>query len=249
MNADSKFFLGRSESDMISVITPAHNEADFIVDCLSSVSAAAKRISVPVEHIVVLNRCTDRTEAIAARYGARLVRENAKNLSRIRNRGIAASRGDIIVTIDADSRMTLNMLAEVQKRIDSVKYIGGGVKVLPDRLSIGIFFSLLVAAPFILREGVSAGMFWFRKKDFDAIGGFDENLVCVEDLDFGKRLKRYGKKSGKRYGTIWNEHIVTSCRKFDYFGDWFFIKHPGALYRILRRNPDQAKQFYYDPRS
>lgn len=234
---------------MISVITPAHNEEEFIEGCLSSVAAAAKRVSVSVEHIVVLNRCTDRTEAIAARYGARIVQEDAKNLSRIRNRGIAASRGDIIVTIDADSRMSADMLAAVQKRLDSGKYIGGGVKVLPDRLSMGIFFSLLVAAPFILWEGVSAGMFWFRKEDFDAVGGFDEKLVCVEDLDFGKRLKRYGKQSGKRYGAIWSEHIVTSCRKFDYFGDWYFVKNPEALYRIFQRNSDEADRFYYDPRS
>lgn len=234
---------------MISVITPAHNEEEFIEDCLRSVAAAAKEASAPVEHIVALNRCTDRTEKIARRYGARIVREDARNLSRIRNKGAEASKGDILVTIDADSRMTSNMLVEVQRKLASGKCIGGGVKVLPDRLSIGILFSIAAAAPFILWHGVSAGMFWCRKKDFDAVGGFDETLVCIEDLDFGKRLMRHGKKSGKRYRTILKAHIVTSCRKFDYFGDWYFIRNPKALYHLLKRDPTQADHYYYNPRS
>lgn len=234
---------------MISIITPAHNEEKFIEKSLCSVLVAAKEITEPVEHIVVLNRCTDKTGEIAERLGAIVIIEGSKNLSRIRNKGVEASKGNIVVTLDADSQMTSNMLVEVKRMLDSGKFIGGGVKILPERLSLGIIFSLAVVAPFVLWHGVSAGMFWYLKKDFDAIGGFDENMACVEDIDFGKRLKRYGKNSGKRYYKISKAHIVTSCRKFDQFGDWYFFKNPMVVYRVFKRDPKQADQFYYDNRS
>lgn len=235
---------------MISVITPAHNEELYIKKCLISVNKASKKISKAVEHIVVLNRCTDRTREIAIQLGAKVITEDSRNLSRIRNRGVAASKGDIIVTIDADSQMTSNMLQEVLGKLDSKKYIGGGARIVPERLSLGILCSILVVAPFVLWSGViSAGMFWCFRRDFEAIGSFDEKLPCVEDIDFGKRLKKYGKNHKKRYGTIRKAQIVTSCRKFNQFGDWYFIKNPMVVYRVFKKDQIQADRFYYDARS
>ena len=232
---------------MISVITPAHNEELFIKKCLHSVIAAAKEVSEAVEHIVVLNRCADRTGEIATQFGARVIADDSRNLSRIRNKGAEASKGDILVTIDADSQMTPNMLIEVLRRLDSGKYIGGGVRIVPERMSPGILCSLLVVAPFILWHGVSVGMFWCLRKDYEAIGGFDEKLACVEDVDFGKRLKRYGKDRGKRYCTIHKARIITSCRKFDQFGDWYFIKNPMVVYRVFKRTKNRRISFITMP--
>lgn len=233
---------------MISIITPAHNEEQFIGKSLCSVKAAAKQVDEDVEHIVVLNRCADKTGEIATGLGARVIIEDSRNISRIRNKGVEAAKGTIVVTLDADSQMTPNMLAEVKKRLNSGKYIGGGVAIQPERISLGIILSLAVVAPFVLRHRVSTGMFWCFKKDFDAIGGFDENLTCIEDIDFGKRLKKYGKDHGLRYNTIRNAHIVTSCRKFDHFGDWYFVRNPMVVYRIFKRDQKQADAFYYDAR-
>ena len=153
------------------------------------------------------------------------------------------------VSIDADSRMTPNMLAEVLRMLATGAYVGGGVRIVPERLSIGLVCSLMVVAPFVWRYGVSAGMFWCLRRDFVAIGGFDEDLVCLEDIDFGRRLKRHGRSLGKRYGTVRRAHVVTSCRKFDQFGDWYFVKHPSVVYRLFRRDSRQADLFYYDARS
>lgn len=234
---------------MISVITPAHNEELFIKRCLQSVKEAAKKVPEKVEHVVVLNRCTDETRKIAVQFGAKVITDDSRNLSLIRNRGAEASKGNILVTIDADSQMTSNMLSEVLRKLDTEKCIGGGVRILPERISPGILCSLMVVAPFVLWHGVSAGMFWCLRRDYEAIGGFDENLACVEDVDFGKRLKKYGRGLGKRYCTIRKAHIVTSCRKFDQFGDWYFVRNPMIVYRVFKRDQKQADQFYYDARS
>ena len=92
-------------SARISLIVPAHNESAFLPSCLEAARKAASRIDSEVEMIVILNRCTDDTEEIARRHGCRIVREDAKNLSLIRNAGVAAATGEIIVTCDADSQM------------------------------------------------------------------------------------------------------------------------------------------------
>jgi glycosyltransferase involved in cell wall biosynthesis len=233
---------------MISIITPAHNEEAHLERCLASVKRSAENASVEFEHIVVINRCTDGTEALAVKAGCIIVREDSRNLSRIRNKGVAAAKGDIIVTIDADSWMSQNMLSEVIRLLETHRYIGGGVRIYPERWSLGIVCSLLIVAPFVLRHGVSAGMFWCYKKDYHAIGGFDESLVCIEDIDFGKRLKIFGRRQGKRYGTIRRAHLTTSCRKFDQFGDWYFVRNPKIVFDIFKQDQDAAGKFYYDAR-
>ncbi|MFM8215177.1 MAG: glycosyltransferase, partial [Pirellula sp.] len=93
----------------LSVVTPAHNEERHLAACVSSVIESARHAAIDFEHIIVLNRCNDRTEEIAVSLGCRIVREDARNLSRIRNAGVSAATGEIIVTIDADSVMSRNM--------------------------------------------------------------------------------------------------------------------------------------------
>jgi len=85
---------------------------------------------------VVLNRCTDRTGEIATQLGARVIDEDSRNLSRIRNKGVGESKGDILVTIDADSQMTSTMFIEVLRKLDSGKYIGGGKSLLASKILI-----------------------------------------------------------------------------------------------------------------
>jgi hypothetical protein len=80
---------------------------------------------------------------------------------------------------------------------------------------------MLVPAFFL---GLSFGLYWFRKSDFDAIGGFDVKRHIAEDVDFLRRLKRHGRKSGRRHHIIASESVTTSCRKFDEFGDWHFVR-------------------------
>jgi hypothetical protein len=72
-------------------------------------------------------------------------------------------------------------------------------------------------------------------------------LVSAEDIDFARRLKSYGKSKGKRFKTITKAHIVTSCRKFDEFGDWFLFKNPRLVWKIFQgKDQNAADRLYYD---
>lgn len=234
----------------ISLIIPAHNEAAFLPACLEAARQAANRIDSTVEIVVVLNRCTDDTEQIARRHGCVIVCEDAKNLSAIRNAGVAAAAGEIIVTCDADSRMHPDSFLEILKRLGAGNLVGGGAVVLPERWSPGIIASGFAILPYLAFTGVSFGLFWFWKRDFEVIGGFDTRFVSVEDVDFAQRLKAHGRKSGRSWGTLLRTPLVTSCRKFDQFGDWYLFMNPAFVHKVFRGDDRQAAdRFWYDVRS
>ncbi|MBE6881263.1 MAG: glycosyltransferase [Ruminococcaceae bacterium] len=239
-----------------SVIIPAHNEEKYIGKCLQAVKSAAKYVGdAKTEIIVVANRCTDKTVAIARHYGAKVVINEEKCIAAIRNAGVREAKGEIIVTIDADSLMTKYSLCEIKFLLDSGNYVGGGTNPKFDRMSVGIAFSSAYVAmnliPIMMKNGgyLSGAMFWLYKRDFDAIGGFDETLVSLEDMDFAVRLKKLGDKRGQKYGTLKRSYILTSSRKFDEFGDWYLIKNRSLTKRIFSgKDREAADEFYYDVR-
>ncbi len=218
----------------ISVVIPAYNEDKYIGRCLASINEQVAPHDLQVETIVVLNRCTDKTEDVAKAHGATVVRNDSKNLSEIRNTGIAHAKTEWVITIDADSWMSKGVLAEVYKHAKLSNALGGGIRIKPERMSPGIAagYGMMLVPAFFL--GLSFGMYWFKKSDFDAIGGFDENRHIAEDVDFLIRLKSFGRKNGRRHTIISNESITTSCRKFDEFGDWHFVRMFGNPCRVKR---------------
>lgn len=243
------------ENCLFSVIVPAHNEEQYIGKCLRAIRTAEEQTeSGSVQIIVVANRCTDKTAEIAAQYGAEVIENQDKCIASIRNVGAKAAAGEILVTVDADTYIAPETFTEIRTLLESGRYIGGGAVPTFDRASLGIavstFYVLLQMLPEIIRcRGMLSGaVFWCRKSDFDAVGGFDPSLVSLEDLDFAKRLKQYGKERGKKYGTL-KSKIYTSARKFDQFGDWYLIKNRKLTKRIFTgKDREAANQYYYDVR-
>jgi len=231
----------------LSIVIPAHNEEQFIGRCIESVLSSARLTGQPVEVVVALNRCSDRTRQIAESLGARCVVNDTKCIAAVRNTGVRATSAPAVATIDADSWMSPKTVSMIIKNVYDTRYIGGGTHIRPERFSIGILFSILAIVPYVLKRGVLGGMFWFLRESFEAIDGFDETLVSVEDIDFALRLKAYGKTLGKRYGTIWRHGITTSCRKFDEFGDWYLFSNPRLVRELFKgTNRRAADSFYYD---
>lgn len=234
----------------LSIIIPVRNEEKFLPRCLEHLAYSANNIAtLNYEVIVVLNRSSDSSEEIARKAGCILVKEDSKNLSIIRNSGVKHARGEFIITIDADSFMSSQMIPDIIGKLKNPKIVGGGVLMFPERWSLGIFLTgALLIFPLSLWHGlISAGLFYCRREDFWAIGGFNENMYSAEDVDFAKRLKAYGKTRGQKFSTIFTSYLVTSCRKFDRFGDWYFIKNPIKTLNLLKgQDRETANLYWYD---
>ena len=94
----------------LSAIIIAKNAEDLIVDCIESVEFAD-------EIIVVDNNSTDRTADIGKRMGAKVIKEETDNFALQRNRGLKEAKGEWVLYIDTDERVTAAMKDEILKTI------------------------------------------------------------------------------------------------------------------------------------
>lgn len=207
----------------MTVVIPAHNEEKYIARCISSVKAAAKEYGGKVEIIVVCNRCTDSTERIAAENGARVLFNDKRCIGSIRNTGIFAAGGDVVVTIDADNRMTKGTLREIAAKLATGRYIGGGSPIRFERYSFPLRCNDGLCRLGFMLTGLHCGIFWAEKKTFEAVGGFSE-IKAMEDVATAKKLKQYGRIFGKKYTTLSRNCLINSTRKFDELGDWMYFR-------------------------
>ena len=213
----------KSDKTHISVIIPAHNEEKYIKRCIDSIKEADSMFPGNTEIIVVCNRCTDKTADIAAENGAVVLYNEGRCIAKVRNDGIKAARGKIIVTIDADNRMTKGTLREVYALLRTGKYIGGGAPIRFERYSIPLWCNDMMCRVSFAITGLYSGIFWAKKDTFDKIGGFVDKKA-MEDVATAKLLKEYGKKHGKNYSTLRKNYLINSTRKYDDLGDWLYFK-------------------------
>jgi glycosyltransferase involved in cell wall biosynthesis len=234
----------------ISVIVPAHDEQRWISACLDAIASAGRSIQTSPEVVVVTNRCSDQTAAIAEQCGARVVENDARAMASVRNAGAAVASGDILVSIDADRRMSPRALGDVERHLATGRVVGGSAAVIPERRSVGISLTHAVVRAGERVSGLGNGMLWCRADDFHAIDGFNDRLLMAEDLDFARRLREHGRPTGRRFVHLRKAPVVASCRSFDSFGDWHafgLIRHAGEVKASLEgRDRTFADRYLYD---
>lgn len=107
-------------SETVSVVIPAYNAARFLRETLQSVLA---QTSAPLEVLVVDDGSTDDTARIAQSFGppVRCLNQENQGLSRARNAGIRAARGDWIALLDADD---LWLPRKLERQIERLRQHG-----------------------------------------------------------------------------------------------------------------------------
>lgn len=91
----------------LSALIVVHNGEADLPECLESVRFAD-------EIVVVLDRCTDGSKAIAERFGAKLLEGAWEIEGPRRNAGLAACTGAYTLEIDADERCPPELAAEIR---------------------------------------------------------------------------------------------------------------------------------------
>ena len=196
---------------MISIIIPAHNEEAYIRRTLDAVNRQHYRAC---EVIVVANGCTDDTPAIARDHCDNLLIVQEKGLSRARNLGTRAARGEVLIFLDADTVLEWDALDNVARQFTR-DYGAGTLKGRPDsdRLIYRlIYFVKNLQHRWSLHQG-SSGVIICWKDDFEAVGGFDESLEVMENSDLIRKLRGLGK-----YLYIEQTAATTSMRRFEKCG-------------------------------
>lgn len=172
---------------MLSVLVPARNEARLLDSTLRSIDTARRELSaagLESEVVVVDNDSRDRTPDVARLHGARVVALEDLGAGRARNAGARAARGELLVFVDADTRLGEGSLLRV------VEHCAAGAEAGICRLGTfdggrraavwWTFWNGVRHLPLARAKAMPAFMFCTRRA-FDRFGPFDEEVALGEE--------------------------------------------------------------------
>ncbi|MBN2503046.1 MAG: glycosyltransferase family 2 protein [Anaerolineales bacterium] len=185
----------------VSVIIPAYNRADLIVETLESVFAQSYR---DYEIIVIDDGSTDDTRTVLAPLAAagelRYTYQENAGLPAARNTGIRIAEGQYVAFLDSDDLFTPDKL-EKQMAVfathpDAMLVHAGFSKFDNAGNDLGYrdtsFYSGQIYPQMLLEWSVlmAAPCVVSRREVFAEVGYFDESLWWAEDLDMWRRIAR-----------------------------------------------------------
>ncbi len=193
----------------LSVVIPALDEEREIGECLASL---ARQTFPDFEVIVVDNGSRDATPAIAARYGARVIREPRRGIPYAREAGFRAARGEIIASTDADTVVPVDWLERIHRAFEEdpgvvavfgpFRHKPGSAPRTPVRPLIPLYEGGLILGQRVVWRLLglphfSGANFAVRKEAFSRAGGFrspDGRFYSDwEDIQLGFKLRKLGK--------------------------------------------------------
>ena len=212
---------------MISFIVPAYNEEAELPGTLRAIHSSA--IGYEYEIVLVNDGSTDATAIIGAQFGARVISIERRQIAASRNAGAKASRGDVLIFVDADTRIGPEHVRGAMDALES-GFAGGGCRLDFDgeippwgKVMFHVFSTLY----FGLNLGAGAFLFTTRE-NFFAAGGFDEIYYAAEEVFFTVALKRLGRFK------LLREAAITSGRKLRMYSGWKIF---GGLFSVLFGGP------------
>lgn len=201
----------------ISIIVPAFNEEKLLPESLRRINAARPAFQArgwDTELIVCDNNSTDRTAELARAEGATVVFEPVNQIGRARNRGAAAASGDWLLFIDADSRPTPELFADVAEAIRGGACLAGGSTVQAEGRHRVVTAGTALWNWLSRRRRLLAGSFIFcETAAFREVGGFNHELFAGEEIDLSRRLRRVAARQGRQLVILHRHPLWTSNRR------------------------------------
>ncbi len=99
----------------LSIIIIAKNAEGEIADAITSVDFAD-------EVIVVDNSSTDRTAEVAKYLKAKVLTINTDSFAQLRNKGLQEAKGEWVLYVDTDERITTSLRDNIKYQISNIKY-------------------------------------------------------------------------------------------------------------------------------
>ena len=233
-------------SPSVSILIPAYNEEESIEEAIKS---ALNQNYPSLEVIVIDDGSKDGTFEKANSIKdsrLRVLRISHGGKAEALNFGLRNSRGEVVVTADADGVLDKNAVKELVRRFysDKVLAVGGQVRVSGDsflsraqdieHLRIAMFRRAKELDDLSLAPGPLSA---FRRSALETIGGFVESPV--EDYTTTKAVKRKGEvvyapkarvyvKMPESLGTLWEQRKRWFSGDLEHFGggfmkEWLFL--------------------------
>jgi len=217
----------------ISIITPSYNQGEYIEDTIRSVMNQNYN---DLEHIVIDGGSTDETVSILRKYPhLNWISEKDSGQGNAINKGFKMATGGVLAWLNSDDFYESNILGEVNRYFEShedcavlygdITYVDSLGKILYKVEGDTINYQTLSDYPDIVRQ---PSCFW-RSRVVNELGGLDEHLHLVMDLDFflrvGKKYKFHYLGRNLSYYRTYSENKTRSM----------LARQALEIYRVYRR--------------
>lgn len=238
-----------------TLIIPAYNEETWLPGLLDTVEEAQARYFGGPEDVEVLvadNASTDGTQQVARRRGCRLVHVEKRVIAAVRNGGAREAWGRVFAFVDADTRIHPDTFNAIDKALATGSVVAGATGVRLDRMSLGIATAYVILVPMVWATGMDTGVVFCSREAFEGVGGYNEQRLFAEDVQFLLDLRRWGRARGQSLARITSAKAVASTRKFDKHGDWHYLWMMFRALHGLLFSPHSMDKFawtyWYDDR-
>lgn len=153
----------------VSVIIPAHNEANYVGACLEALLASVTD-GLALQVIVVANGCADDTAQVTRTFGdiaaqkgwfLKVIETRKAGKANALNIGDAAAKGARIY-LDADTRLSPSLVSDLAKRLNTplAAYASGTPCLAPARSFVSRAYGRFwITLPFVTRDTPGFGVF------------------------------------------------------------------------------------------
>lgn len=202
----------------LSVIIVSYNVKDFL---LAAIASVYNHVTFSFEIIVIDNNSSDNSiEAIKEKYPEVITIENKDNkgFSEANNQGFEIANGDFILMLNPDAELLDNNIVTAKERILNSKaniLVGPGLQNPDSSLQVSAWrfqnvFAHLLEAFFLNKlfypfnyslaglkdpmkvDSISGACILMKRDLIQTVGGLDNNLFWMDDVDLCYRVKKTG---------------------------------------------------------
>jgi glycosyltransferase involved in cell wall biosynthesis len=202
----------------LSVAITAKNSAGTITSLVEQLSR--QQVDVPWEIVVSVGDSSDQTWSVLSGLVPQhpnlvVVRAPRVGIPAGRNVAIDASRGQFILTCDADDKVGGTWVMDMFSALQSSDVVAGDVVIRADERSQAIAVNAgLRTFPYsYLPYGLTANL-GFRRSTYDLVGGFDEHMRYADDVDFCWTVQQRGMRIVRAKGMVVKTGRPTGRQRF-----------------------------------
>jgi GT2 family glycosyltransferase len=210
---------------VIAIVVPMLNEAPQLPRLARNLKTLEP---APTEIVFADGGSSDDSVAVATALGFRVITATRGRASQC-NAGVAATTAPLVMVLHADTLLPDDAMAVVTATMaDRRINLAGFTAVLagPEKTRwvttahnwLKTFYVPIIFRPHLFLKGgrllFGDHAMFFRRADFDAVGGFDVAMTVMEEADLCIRMARLGRTR------LVNRIVITSDRRVAAWGEW-----------------------------